>query len=185
MLILAGKTCSGKDTIKKELIKLGMTPITTYTTRPMRDGEIDGKTYHFISRDDFLEKAQNGFFAECTYYNVASGDTWYYGSSETDYIEDGVMILNPDGLKDLIYIHNLEPVIIYIDVLDEIISERLISRGDNLKEAKRRLQADNIDFLNIYKMCDVVISNNGEYEPARLAKKIYDVYKTLRRKIDG
>lgn len=182
MLILAGKSCSGKDTIKKELVKLGMKPITTYSTRPMRDGEINGVEYHFITKDNFIKKAKNGFFAECTYYNVANGDTWYYGSREEDYTNDGVMILNPGGIKDLLYIHLLEPLIVYIDATDETISERLISRGDNSDEAKRRLQADCIDFLNIHKMCDVVISNNGEFTPEELAKEIYEVYKTLKGK---
>ena len=36
MLLLTGKTCSGKDTIKKELIKMGMESVITYTTRPPR-----------------------------------------------------------------------------------------------------------------------------------------------------
>ena len=182
MLVLTGKTCSGKDTIKKELVKLGMTPIIAYTTRPIRDDEVDGEAYHFISKSEFMKKVDEGFFAEVTYYNVANGDTWFYGSSEVDYIENGVMILNPGGIKDLLYIHQLEPIVIYIDTTDETISKRLISRGDNEDEAKRRLQADHVDFLNVYKMCDVVISNNGEYTPVEIAKEIYDVYKILRRK---
>ena len=61
MLVLVGKTCSGKDTIKKELVKLGMTPIIAYTTRPMRNGEVDGETYYFISKDEFEDILMNRF----------------------------------------------------------------------------------------------------------------------------
>ena len=43
MLILLGKSCSGKTTIQKELSKLGMSPIIQYTTRPKRENEIHGK----------------------------------------------------------------------------------------------------------------------------------------------
>ena len=48
MLLLTGKTCSGKDTIKKELIKMGMESVITYTTRPPRKKEIDKMSYHFV-----------------------------------------------------------------------------------------------------------------------------------------
>lgn len=182
MLVLTGKTCSGKDTIKKELIKLGLKPVTTYTTRPMRNGEIDGESYYFITKDDFIEKAKDGFFAECTYYRVANGETWYYGSRKEDYSDDCVMILNPGGVKDLLYIQRLEPLIVYIDATDETISKRLISRGDNPDEAKRRLQADCIDFLTINKMCDMFISNDGEFTPEEIATEIYNIYEALKGK---
>ena len=56
MLILVGKSSSGKDTIQKELIKLGYTPIVNYTTRPPRIGEVDGIAYHFVTQEEFLEK---------------------------------------------------------------------------------------------------------------------------------
>lgn len=180
MIILTGKTCSGKDTIKKELVKLGMTPITTYTTRPIRDGEIDGEAYYFIDELDFAVKVNDGFFAEATYYKVANGDTWFYGSAKDDYVKNGVMILNPVGIKDLIYIQKLNPFIVYIKASNETIETRLTNRGDDAKEAKRRLLADTIDFMNMDKMCDIAISNNGEYEPIEIAREIRAVYEVLK-----
>ena len=54
ILLLVGKTCSGKDTIQNELIKRGMEPVVSYTTRPPRHGEVDDKTYHFISESWYL-----------------------------------------------------------------------------------------------------------------------------------
>jgi len=36
----------------------------SYTTRPPRAGETDGKHYHFVSRDTFLAMAANGDFLE-------------------------------------------------------------------------------------------------------------------------
>ena len=56
MLLLVGKSASGKDTVKKELIKMGMKAVVTYATRPPRNGEIDGVTYHFITKEEFLNK---------------------------------------------------------------------------------------------------------------------------------
>ncbi len=37
LLLLCGKSCAGKDTIQKELIKIGMKSVVTYTTRPPRN----------------------------------------------------------------------------------------------------------------------------------------------------
>lgn len=47
MIILVGKSCSGKDTVVKELTKMGYNKIVTCTTRPPRPGEINGREYHF------------------------------------------------------------------------------------------------------------------------------------------
>lgn len=64
MLVLVGKTCSGKSTVAKILEDKGYRRIVTYTTRPKRAGEIDGTDYHFITAEDFLKRRENGFFAE-------------------------------------------------------------------------------------------------------------------------
>lgn len=45
---LMGKSASGKDTIYSRLLKmpeLTLKKVIPYTTRPMRQGEIDGDTY--------------------------------------------------------------------------------------------------------------------------------------------
>lgn len=113
MILLAGKTCSGKSTIVKELLKIGMKDVVTYTTRPPRKNEVDGVSYHFISSKEFLEKEKQGFFAETTSYNVASGETWYYGSALEDLTDDKVIIVNPHGLKQIQKIKSLNPIVFY------------------------------------------------------------------------
>ena len=79
MICLLGRTCAGKDTVLKQLASnFGYKPVVTYTTRPMRPGEVDGVDYHFIDKSQFRRMKLQGFFAETTSYNVATGDTWYY-----------------------------------------------------------------------------------------------------------
>ena len=51
IFVIMGPSCSGKDTLFSEVSDyyLGkLKQIVLYTTRPMRTGEIDGITYHFI-----------------------------------------------------------------------------------------------------------------------------------------
>ena len=104
MIVLLGKTCSGKDTILNKLVKdYGYFKLTTYTTRPMRKGEIQDKTYHFVSEEEFLDKLNSEFFLEHKKYETAEGE-WYYGSAKEDY-ENGdnnsVIILTPSGFEAL------------------------------------------------------------------------------------
>lgn len=177
MILLLGKTCSGKDTILNEIVKLGYKKLVTYTTRPMRPGEIEGVNYHYVSTEDFLLKEANGFFAETTSYNVATGDTWYYGSAIEDYDKDTVMIVNPDGIKRIKKIQSLNPVVFYIQAKENIIRKRLSKRGDNLVEAERRILADDKDFFGIDKYVDYFASNNGLFSPGAVADEIVKLYK--------
>ena len=60
MLILMGKTASGKTLVRDKLVKNhGFNSVVTYTTRPMRKDEIPDVTYHYISEEDFLQNGRN------------------------------------------------------------------------------------------------------------------------------
>ena len=53
LVILSGVSGAGKDTIKKELIKrkANIVTIPSFTDRPKREGDIEGKTYNFVTID--------------------------------------------------------------------------------------------------------------------------------------
>ena len=178
IISLLGVTCSGKDSIKKELINLGMDSVVTTTTRPMRDGEIQDVSYHFVDKSQFRRFKMQGFFAETTSYNTVHG-TWYYGTQFKD-LEDNdnkVIILNPDGIKAISEQMDMSKwLIIHITCPEEIIKERLQKRGDNPEEAERRLEADKKDFMNINRFVDVEIENNGSKTPEQIAHIIKSLY---------
>ena len=186
MIILTGKTSTGKDSILKELVRIcGMKPIISHTTRPMRTGETDGVEYHFISTEEFLKKKEEGFFAETTSYNVVNNDTWYYGVAKNNLAEeDSVIILNPSGLKFLRQQPDLDMTVFYIHSNEDVIRERLIKRGDNPLEAERRLAADNEDFKDIENYYNYAIENNGRKSPTILAEEIWLMYKTEKRLLE-
>ncbi len=179
MLLLVGKSASGKDTIQKELIKMGMKAVVSYTTRPPRNGEIDGITYHFITKEEFLDKEEQGLFAETTSYNVSNGETWYYGSAIDDLTDDKVAIVNPEGLRQIKKIKSLNPIAFYIMADEETIWNRLRQRGDDAAEARRRLNADDIDFTDIDKDVDFSFRNVG-LKPELLAEMILYTYKKVK-----
>lgn len=176
MLVLVGKSCSGKSTIQKELVKLGIKPALEYTTRPPRKDEIKNKGYHFVSERDFIDLKKKEFFAVTSSYKVFNGEIWRYGVAFQDLSDEKMLVTSPIGLKKLKEFTNICPVSFYINTDENFIWDRLIQRKDNIDEAQRRLISDRNDFLNIDDFVDYKIENNGIKEPRDLAKDIMRLY---------
>jgi len=147
LIVLVGKSGSGKTVIVEEMKKLGYEKLVTYTTRPMRDGEIEGKDYFFLTMDEFDKREREGFFGEAVSYNTSNGLAKYGMSVEslTDKENKRVTILNPAGLE-IIRQKGLNPYTVYLDVDENVILERLKKRGDDDKEIETRLRTDANDF---------------------------------------
>lgn len=184
MLVLIGKTCSGKDTIANELIRnYGYKKLVTYTTRPMRDGEIQDVTYHFISTDEFIEKIRAGFFAEWKDYVTNSG-LWYYGTALKDCeaaSDNNVSILTPSGVRDLRK-YNVKTSVFYIQSDLNTTRQRLYSRGDDTAEIERRIMADLEDFKDAEMLADKIIYNNSDDHIKNVANKVAKWHKKLLRR---
>lgn len=177
MIALTGFTASGKSTIEKELVKLGFVRIISYTTRPIRikDGEVDGVDYHFISEEEFMDKLHNGFFAENTKYDTVEG-VWRYGAAVEDVDDSKVCVINRDGLRQLKANKDLNIKSFFIDVDEESIREKLEARGDKKAEYERRLESDEVDFRGIEEEVDYVVKNHKYImSPSEVANEILGV----------
>ena len=163
MVTIIGKTCSGKNRIVNDLINnYGFNQIVTYTTRSPRNGEVNGETYHFVNTDDFMQKMKSGFFAEWKAYTTTEG-VWYYGTAMEDLEkadDKTVVILTPDGYRDIKGKMNCKVVSIYLYANNATIKKRLMARGDDPKEAERRVLHDNEDFKGIENEVDRIVYNN-------------------------
>lgn len=182
MIAIIGKTATGKTSIVEELINYGYEKIITYTTRPIRDNEINGIDYHFISEEEFLEKKANGFFIETTHYDMIDRRV-YYGTSKADIYEDNdnkAIILNPEGFTKFKTM-GIPMISFYLKCNESTISSRLIQRGDNDDEAKRRIEADNADFIrfDIAEATDYVLRNDVGFSPKQMAYLIKEIYDNI------
>lgn len=184
MIIILGKTGSGKDSIINSLmIKHGYKRIIVYTTRPMRKNEMQHKDYHFISEEDFKQKISSEFFAEWKVYTTTEG-IWYYGSAIEDYeMADAktVVILTPAGYQDIIKRLANKPFSFYIHSDIKTVRKRAIMRGDNMNEFMRRTEQDERDFENVEQLVDEVIDNNGDAHIDEVANKIVELIKSKKR----
>ena len=182
ILVVCGKSCVGKSQIAKAIESLGFKRIITYTDRIMRQGEVNHVDYHFLQKDEFTKKLEDGFFAEWKSYNTKLGE-FRYGTSKESLLKggDSVIILTPEGVKDILSngIHNI--TVVLIDADDEVIKERQRLRGDDPKESERRFVQDIIDFKGMEDYADFIIMNNGEFTPEQIAQVIVEGYYGLEK----
>lgn len=102
IFFILGKSSSGKDTIFqkiKENNELGLKTVVGYTTRPMRENEVDGEEYFFVDRDRLEELKNDDKVIESRDYNTVHG-IWSYFT-----VDDGQIDLDQDNY---LYIGTLE-----------------------------------------------------------------------------
>lgn len=69
MIVISGPAGSGKGTVNAKLLESGEYVYSvSATTRQPRPGEINGKNYHFITREDFESRIRKGEMLEYTSY---------------------------------------------------------------------------------------------------------------------
>lgn len=106
IITLTGSSASGKDFLLNEILKdnKGVKPVVSVTTRPKRDGEVDGVDYKFVSIEEFSNLLSNEEMIEFREYNTVEG-VWYYGipkdSIEVDSDNTYVVILDVGGVIQL------------------------------------------------------------------------------------
>lgn len=157
IIVLTGRMASGKTTIRNMLTEMyDFEPIITYTTRPKREGEVDGVDYHFISEEEFTAMDERKEFIEKTEYNADFGYC-RYGSRDRDYNncmppKDKIVILNPEGALAVARKTRALPDIyqratfVYLDQPEEELTRRALNRGDNPTEITRRMISEQEDF---------------------------------------
>ena len=164
VIALAGKAGSGKDTILREVIAAApdrFHEIISATTRPPREGEIDGKDYYFLKplklTNSFAHDLSKGILGtfegkRIEFLEVTNFNGWFYGTPTSSLVEDKVNIgvFNPAGLRSLSASPQVSLAIVYVKTDDKIRLLRQLNRENNpdVKEIIRRFSADEDDFRN-------------------------------------
>lgn len=166
LVILSGVAGAGKDTIKKELIKRmeNVESLPSYTSRPMREGDVEGGTYHFVSKEEFEKMIENKEFYE---YDVHHNS--YYGVPRkllNKKIESGKIIvkdIDVNGTEHLIELlgNDTKVVTIFLRVPKEELRKRLENRIDKPSPEEIILRLNRFDYeesrIDLY---DYVLKND-------------------------
>ncbi|MCD7836078.1 MAG: guanylate kinase [Lachnospiraceae bacterium] len=158
LICIMGKSCTGKDTIYKRLLKngrLGLKRIVPYTTRPVREGEHDGVEYHFANESEYQRLKASGEIIEERSYNTFHG-LWRYftvnddniQNDECNYIVIGTLE-SYSAMKRYFGADKVLPVMIELD--DGTRLQRALNREKKQQQPKfeelcRRFLADSEDF---------------------------------------
>lgn len=153
---LMGKSASGKDTIYKK-VKEQMPELKTiviYTTRPIREGELNGREYHFVDDDKLKELQEAGKVIELREYNTVHG-IWKYFTADDGQFDGDDNYLAIGTLESYVqlrdYFGQERLVPIYVEVEDGLRLERALARErmqatPKYEEMCRRFLADAADF---------------------------------------
>ena len=167
LVILSGVAGAGKDTIKKELIKRmeNVESLPSYTSRPIRPGDIDGKTYNFVTKQEIKKMKRNGEFYE---YDIHHNN--YYGVPKkllNEKLQNGKIIVKDvdvNGTENLIKLLKNETKIItiFLRVPKQELRRRLEQREDKPNEEEIILRLNRFDYeeskISLY---DYVLKNNN------------------------
>ena len=145
LLIVSGPSGSGKDTILQKVfermpeIKFSISSIT----RPMREGEVEGGKYNFVTREYFEEMIKNDQLLE---YNIYVGN--YYGTPKApveEVINGGGEIIIEVDVNGQRNIKNKVDSALSIFIMPpsfEVLKARLSGRGTDSEEiVNQRMQA--------------------------------------------
>ncbi|MHA6723446.1 guanylate kinase [Sphingomonas sp. RS2018] len=95
MFVLSSPSGAGKSTIAGKLMasEPGLAVSVSYTTRPMRPGEVDGREYHFVDLDRFRAMVDDNEFLEWAHvfdhrYGTPKSDVFHMLGEGTDILFD-------------------------------------------------------------------------------------------------
>jgi guanylate kinase len=145
LFIVSSPSGGGKTTlIRRLLANPPGQPIlfsVSHTTRPRRDGEVDGREYHFISAAEFERMARHGDFLE---HNEVHGN--FYGTSKAEVLprlalgEDVVLDIDVQGARDIRAAYPDAISVFIVPSSARELEERLRKRGLDSEDAiKKRL----------------------------------------------
>jgi guanylate kinase len=163
LFIISAPSGAGKTSMVSALLNSNkqIALSISYTTRAPRPGETDGKEYHFVSRDKFLQMAQQGDFLESAevYGNL-------YGTSQSwieKQLASGRDILLEIDWQGAAQVRKLMPQAISIFILPPSLAaleNRLNGRGqDSAEVIARRLHAAQEDISHVAEFDYVIIND--------------------------
>ena len=163
LYIVSAPSGAGKTSLVKAL--LDAQPLArvsvSHTTRPMRPGEVDGVNYHFVSREEFLERLENGEFLE---HAEVFGNL--YGTSQRwveQTLEDGYDLILEIDWQGAQQVRRLMPQAKSLFILpptQEALRQRLTNRGQDSDEVIEKRMREAVSEMAHYVEYDYLVIND-------------------------
>ena len=167
-VVICGPSGVGKSTIIKKLMSevpsvFGFS--VSHTTRKPRDGEVDGISYHFITKDEFMLGKQRGEFIETAEF---SGNMYATSKMAIKDIQDKgqicILDLEMKGVKQIKETKGIDPRYVYIQPPSiEDLELRLKGRKTETEESlqkRLRIAKSDLEYVSSSSVFDIVIVND-------------------------
>ena len=151
LTIIVGPSASGKSTLLNQMKDLGYGTVVSYTTRPMRDGEVDGRDYRFVSVEKFKSHIYRGHITLERTFRIVTGEEYHYGVPVDDLrsaFRDNkhkAMILDLQGVRQLIR-QGYSPYIVMVDAPLHELAHRAMKRNSDVSETLDRIAREDREF---------------------------------------
>lgn len=138
LVVLSGPSGSGKDTVLEQVFKKepSLQKSVSMTTREIREKEIDGKDYYFVSKEYFEKQINAKNMLESAIYN-----TNYYGTPKAPvdkWLEDEKTVVLKIEVQGAEKIRKLYPDCVSIFVMPpsmQVLEQRLRGRNTDSEES--------------------------------------------------
>lgn len=179
VFVITGPSGVGKGTLIRDLRERvpGLELSVSATTREPRDGEEHGRDYHFLTAEEFAERADAGDFLE---HATFSGNRYGTLRSEIERILDAgrsvVLEIEVQGARQVRAAMGDEAVLIFIAPPDpDVLRERLAGRGtDSGEEIERRLETAKQELEALQEFKHVVVNDDVERAATELEGIVRD-----------
>ena len=164
LVIISGPSGVGKSTVCAELVKRTGAFLSVSTTmREQGEGEIDGQTYHFITKEDFEQKIKEEYFLE--YANVFGN---YYGTAwqpVEEAIESGQTVLLEIDVQGALAVKKVfdDAVMIFILPPHKTDLEKRMdmrARGESSQSTRVRLDSASQETAKAWQYYDHMVIND-------------------------
>lgn len=170
LIVISGPSGVGKDTVLRRLFELApdLDYSVSYTTRPARPDEVDGRSYTFVSEPEFLALIEKREFLEW-----AKVYDHYYGTSRRrveEALQRGDDIILKIDVQGAGFVRRRKPDALFIFITppstEELLS-RLTGRNTESPEALELRQREALVELGLAKEYEHVVCNRDVDQCAR------------------